>query len=94
MIIVGSLAMVLSGCIGGSNRSYSSYTSYESPSDKCKKYGHSEGTSAYATCIGNESRAAEDRSYQQEKDRDAAKKAFLECRRERRRSGGGGLCLM
>ena len=90
-IIIGSLVVLLSGCIGGSN---SSYTSYESPSDKCKKYGHSEGTSAYATCIGNESRAAEERSYQLQRDRDAAKRAFLECRRERRRSGGGGLCLM
>ena len=85
MVIVGTLAMLLSGCIGGSNLSYSNYTSYESPSDKCKKYGHFEGTSAYATCIGNESRAAEERAYQLQKDRAEADAAFWERRRERRR---------
>ena len=54
--------LFLSGCYSGisSSSSYSS-TSKDSPNSKCISYGHTEGTEAYATCVGNETRAAEAR---------------------------------
>lgn len=51
----------LSGCLS-SGGYVSSSSRNSSPSSKCSDYGHTEGTEAYATCIGNETRAAEERA--------------------------------